>query len=569
MKKYIRNVTIAAVSIAALTLAACGSDGNSSSSTANNSSSSTSAGGLEINLAGSYAITDRDQIQDGGTLTLPIAEIAHQQNVFHGDMSLYTRTLWSTYNPQVTLFDGAGNWEANPDYISEVTDEVVDGKTVVTYTVVDEATYNDGTPIDWRAFENTWKFNNGFSTNVVPNSSDGYDLVESVTRGDTDKQAVVTFSRTYAWWQGLFNNLLHPAVDSEEKFNTLYLDQVQPDLGAGPFKIEKVDFNTGEATFVRNEKWWGDEAKLEKITYRQLESQATINAFQAGEIDAASVATKDNLAIARGMGDAIELRAAMTPSNYLLTINSAAPHLGDIKVREAIMTAIDRSQLAAIRFNGLDYSEPLPGSFLLYPSQEGYVDNFGSIVSFDVDKAKSLLSEAGYAEGSDGFVQKDGQTLSLRYVITGDSQMVKSTATAMQKMLKDIGIDMQVVERPSADFSRVVAEKDFDLFMSGFRASDPFGVAGINQIYASDSSLNNSGTGTPEIDAKLLKLQDISDPDEQTKAAMEVEKEALATYGIMPYANGPDITAVKKGLVNYGAFFFAIMPKEDIGWIKN
>lgn len=36
----------------------------------------------------------------------------------------------------------------------------------------------------------------------------------------------------------------------------------------------------------------------------------------------------------------------------------------------------------------------------------------------------------------------------------------------------------------------------------------------------------------------------------------------------MPYANGPQLTGVKKGLANFGAYAFAVVPKENIGWAK-
>ena len=80
--------------------------------------------------------------------------------------------------------------------------------------------------------------------------------------------------------------------------------------------------------------------------------------------------------------------------------------------------------------------------------------------------------------------------------------------------------------------------------------------------------MNNSGTGTPEIDQKLVELFKLETAEEQTKRANEIEVEALKTFGIMPLFNGPDIVAVTPGLVNYGANAFAILPKEDIGWKK-
>ena len=566
MKNRIRLAAIAGLSTISLTLTACAGDGAESTSTGTSAESSQAAestgestGGLEINAAGDYNPLERDQIQDGGELTMAITEMAEQQNVFHANMNRYTRNVWDKYNPQLTLFDGDGTYHPNPAYLSEVKDEVVDGKTVVTYTIVDEANYNDGTPIDWKSFENTWKFNNGSNPDVQVNSTDGYELIESVTRGETDKQAVVTYKQAYPWWEGLFGNLVPPQVDSADTFMNAYLKQLHPEWGAGPFKVENVNFETGEVSFVRNEKWWGEPAKLERISYRAMEDQASINAFRAGEIDLTGVGSRDRLETARQMGDQADIRVSLRPSNFLLTINSEAPGLEDPKVREAIMTAIDRSQLAAIRFNGLDYTEELPGSFTLFQNQPGYEDNFGSVVQYDQEKAKKLLEEAGYSESN---------PLSVRYVTLGDSPMVQATTSAIQSMLRAVGIDVQVEERPSSDFSKVTSEKDFDLFMSGFSSSDPFGVAYFGQLYASDSELNKSGTGSAELDAKIEELQKIEDADEQIKRANELEKEAFGEFGIMPYANGPEMVATKPGLANLGAMSFAVLPIENVGWAK-
>jgi len=353
--------------------------------------------------------------------------------------------------------------------------------------------------------------------------------------------------------------LVPPQVKDADTFMNAYLKQVHPEWGAGPFKVENVDFEGGTASFVPNENWWGEKPKLDKISYRQMEDQASLNAFRAGELDATGVGTRDRLATAKEMGDAVEIRTALRPSTFLMTINSTAPGLEDIKVREAIMRGIDREQLAAIRFQGLGYTEDLPGSFNLFQTQDGYEDNFGEVVQYDPEKAKELLKEAGYDEAN---------PLSVRYVTLGDSPMVQATTSALQAMLRNIGIDVQVEERPSSDFSKVTAERDFDLFMSGFSSSDPFGVAYFGQIYASDSELNKSGTGTPEMDKQIEELQQIPDADEQIKRANELEKEALEQFGIMPYANGPEIVAVKKGLANYGANSFAVLPIENVGWAK-
>ncbi|MDO4631346.1 MAG: ABC transporter family substrate-binding protein [Corynebacterium sp.] len=560
MKKPYRVAVVALLSATALILGACSSSSNKTAST-------DSAGGVQIKPAGDYNPLERDQIKDGGEFKLSIAEITEQSNTFHGNATAGTATLWRWYNPQLTLSDGDGTWHANPAYLTNVKDEEVDGKTVITYDIHPDAIFNDDTPIDWKAFENTWKFNNGENQEVVANSTDGYDLIESVTQGENEKQAVVTFKQPYPWWQGLFANVVHPAVADAQTFNEGYIKNPHPEWGAGPFKIETFDYNSGNVTFVPNEKWWGDKPKLDKVSFRQMEAQATINAFQSGEIDVAGASTKDTLAVAKGMSN-IDIRGALLPANELLTLNSQAATLNDSKVREAIFTGIDRGTLAQLRFNGLDYTEKLPGSLLLYQTQPGYEDNYGELIKYNEEKAKQLLDEAGWVVGGDGIREKDGKKLTLRYVSFGDNPLIKSIAIALQKMLKDLGADMQIIEKPSSEFQRVLAEKDFDVLLSGYGSSDPFGVAYFKQDYGSDSTLNKSGTGTPEFDEKIKELQQIPNQEEQIAKANELEKEAVKMYGVLPYANGPQLVAVKKGLANYGAYSFAILPKESIGWAK-
>ena len=566
MNMKLRRTALAVVTASALILTGCASDGGSGSS--DGSSNSASGEKLDVKLDGSYNPKDRSELKEGGELRLAIDEISQQQNTFQADATTYTSSLWKYYNPQIGLFDGAGEFHVNNDYITDVKDEEKDGKTVVTFTIHEKAQYNDGTPIDWKSFENTWKFNNGENKDVNVSATDGYELIESVKPGENDKQAVITFKQAYPWWQGLFNVLLPPQVDSAQKFNEAYLGKVHPEWGAGPYKVESVDFQNGSATFVPNEKWWGDKPFLDKVTYRQMEDQASINAFKAGEIDATGVANKERLAAVKDMPD-VEIRTAMTPGKNLYTLNSKNEILSDIKVREAIMTGIDRSTLSGIRFNGLNgYTEELPGSFNLYQTQEGYEDNFGSVVKFDAEKAKSLLDEAGWKEGSDGIREKDGKKLSMRYTLLGDSSISKAMATATQKMMKDIGVDLKVEERPVSDFSEITSKYDFDILPMGFSSGDPFGVAYFGQTYRSGSQLNRSGTGTPELDKKIDKLSQIADPDEQIKESNKLEKEALAQYGIIPIYNGPTMVATHPDIANFGANSFAVIEVENIGYTK-
>ncbi|GAB3943041.1 ABC transporter family substrate-binding protein [Corynebacterium tapiri] len=557
MRSPLRTALVASVTSFSLILGAC--SGGASDEEKYNADSIAAA---DLNEK------PRDEIQDGGTLTTAIAEISEQQNVFHADSTRYSSDVSRYYMPTLALFDGEGNYTPNPDYLTNASEETKDGNTVVTFDIVDKATFNDGTPIDVKAFETTWKINNGTNPAYSPAATDGYERITSVEQGDSPKQVKVTFDGAYAFWQGLFNQVAHPAMADPANYND-FINKVHPEWGAGPFKVEYFDPQKGEVKFVRNEKWWGDPAKLDARVMRQMEDSASINAFRNGEINATGVANKNRYATVKNM-KGIDIRVAARTSKSLLTLNAKADNLSDPKVRQAIMTGINRDQIGQIIFNGIPYSETPPGSLTNYPFQKSYEDNFSTAVEkFDPEAAKKLLDEAGWtqAEGAQ-FREKDGKPLTLRYVLMGDSETSRAMAMAIQAMMKDLGVDLQVQERPSSDFSKVVTTYDFDVFPMGFNSGDPYGVAYFGQMYRSGSQLNRSQTGNAEFDAKIDELQDLPTADEQIKRGNELEKEAFKFYGLAPLYNGADMVAVKEDLANYGPGGFAVLPTEDIGYVK-
>lgn len=508
-----------------------------------------------------------ENIRDGGTLTTALAEINPQFNLWQGDTTLDTRTVWNWYNPLLITFTADGDAVYNPDYLTDVRQETVDGNTRITYTINPRATYNDGSPIDWRSFEVVWKANNATNPAYIVASSDGYDRIASVARGVDDRQAVVTFQGVNLWWQSLFNNLLHPNTLAPEVFNQGYINTPHPEWGAGPYMIENFDRQAGTITFVRNPKWWGKPGKLDSRTFLTMESQASINAFRNGQLDATGVATQDRLAQVSGMSG-IEIRKSIQPALNFFTLNGKSPILADPAVRKAVFQGIDRQQLQEIHFQGLNFTAPLPGSMVILAFQDGYQDNFAKVITFNPKQAKQGLEAAGWTLGPDGFRVKDGKPLEFAYVNTGDDPVGKAVASATAAMLKNIGVRLNIRQVPSSEFSAILAEKRFDMFYSAVAQSDPYGIAYICQIYCSDSQLINAGVADPALDPQLRMVNQLPTPQEQYARANEVEIEALQTYGVMPTIYRPVIVAVKQGLANFGAGRFFVATPETIGWQK-
>lgn len=318
-----RKVT--AFAAAAATLLALGACGNSNNGSAgNNGAKSTSEPqeGVPTNYTGSFPMPDpgkaynnpkdRGELKQGGTLTLPITEIGPSWNAIDvNGNTVYMSGLWRFYMPCIWEYPADGSLEnikPNTNYVTKV-EQTSDSPETVVFTINDKASWNDGTPITWKDFESTWKVQSGKSDKFTPALTTGYDQIKSVTKGDTDKQAVVTFEKDFYPYQSLFN-LLYPSealtgddTKDGDTFSKGWSNDSHSDKwGAGPFVVSKS--SDSEVTFTPNPKWWGDKPLLDKVVLKQMEPSAAMNAFKNGEIDAVGASDAESMTSAKTVKDA-------------------------------------------------------------------------------------------------------------------------------------------------------------------------------------------------------------------------------------------------------------------------
>jgi peptide/nickel transport system substrate-binding protein len=554
-----RSTALAVIAVLSMALVACGGSepgGGNGGDTAQS-----------LAEKAQYNPQPYDNIKDGGTLTTSLPEISPQFNTFQTDGTAYTLTVWRWYNPILINFTAGGDAVYNPDYLTDVKQETVDGNTKITYTINPKATYNDGAPIDWRSFESTWTTSNGKDETYLVSSTDGYDRIASVVPGTDDRQAVVTFQGVNVWWQGLFNVLLNPKAADPAVYNQGYINNPHNEWGAGPYQVQKYDPQNGALVFERNPKWWGKRGKLDTRTFLTMEDSASLNAFKNGQIDAVGVGSKDRFAQVQGQ-PGTEIRKGPSVQLDYFTLNGQSPILSDPQVRKAIFEAIDRTQIMKFHFNGLDYTADPQNSMIMLPFQKGYADTVEKVIRFDPEQAKKDLDAAGWTVGPDGIRVKNGQPLKFTYVNTGDDAVGKAVAGGTAAMLKNIGAQLDIRQVPSGDFSKIITGKQFDMFYSGISQSDPFGLAYICQVYCSNSGLIKSGVNDPKNDELIRSVNTLPTPEQQYAKAAEAETAALSTYGVLPTVNLPAITAVKTGLANFGAGRFFTATPEQIGWQK-
>ena len=159
---------------------------------------------------------------------------------------------------------------------------------------------------------------------------------------------------------------------------------------------------------------------------------------------------------------------------------------------------------------------------------------------------------------------KDGRPLRFTYVNIGDNPVFKAVAGGIAAMLKNVGVQLDIRQAPSADFSTILTGKQFDMIYLGVAQTDPFGIAYICQVYCSTSGVIKSGVNDPKNDELIRSVNTLPTPDEQYAKAAAAETTGLSTFGILPTVNVPAILAVKTGLANYGAGrFFVADPGDD------
>lgn len=568
MKNLTKIGGVSAV-VAALALTACGGGGAAKGPEAAKGQDS----GSDLSKLISINAKDAKDLQQGGKVTLPLGNIGPDFNGFSNtgnsaDNTALHRPIdqagtWGCWN-----FDFDGTASPNKDFCEDVKSEVKDGKQTITIKVNDKAKFNDGTPIDVKTFENTWKMLNGQNKDIDVVTSGAYEFVDSVKAGASDKEVVVTTTQPVYPLDSLFTGLIHPAVNTPEIFNTGFTGEMHPEWMAGPFKVDKYDAAAKTVTMVPNDKWWGAKPVLESVVFRQLETSAQIAAFKNGEIDGVNANTISLYKQLDGTKNS-EVRRGQRLFAGGMNINAQKAPMTDVAVRKAIFTAVDREALRKVRFNGLNWEEPSSGSMMLLPFSKYYQDNY-PVTETGPDAAKKVLTDAGYKANAAGIMEKDGVPAAFKISNFGDDPTTLAFAQTLQKQLQAGGMDVGIDQRGSADFGKVVGSRDFYLSISGYTVGSD-ATDSVKQFY--DSKTNTNKLGDADLDAKIKKLSTIADNTERNKAAMEVEKEHMAKYFSMGVVmNGPQISFARTGLANYGPSLFKSLSQvpdwTTIGWEK-
>ena len=296
--------------------------------------------------------------------------------------------------------------------------------------------------------------------------------------------------------------------------------------GTGPYIATKVETDKG-LTLVKNENYWDGTPKLDTIYVQTISDGDTMTmAMQSGELDAAYGLPYASLPLFSEAPYTIS--SVETSRSFFAQMNYATPALQDEKVREAIAYAIDKENFTDVLLegNGAAAVGPFPANF-------AFGDETVTAPEYDSEKAAELLEEAGWTDtDGDGYVDKNGEMLTIRWLTYPSRQELPLLAESVQATLKDVGIHVEV--NSTANHLEVIESGDWDIYASAFVCAPTGDPEYFFTTHCLDSSTyNRGGYHSDKLEELEQQMSATFDAEERAGLATEMTQTILDDYGFI------------------------------------
>ena len=475
--------------------------------------------------------------------------------------------VMGTMLPSYIYFDQNAVIQIDKNYALDIKASRVGGKQTVTYLLNPKAKWSDGKTIGLADFVGMWNVQKKAGQGFNITSSAGYEKIESVKKGKTANEIVVTFSETYPDWQPLFSALKPASLTaSPDAFNTSW--KAAPLITAGPFKFKALDKVTRTITVERDSKWWGDKPVLDTIIFKALPQAAQIDALLNGEIDYMDVGNDTNALKRARDNSKISVRVAKAPTHEHFTFGPVTAVTQDVAVRQAIMLSIDRYQIATAIQGIVDPKVKPNNNHVFLDGTACNQDNTGNLGKRDLTAAAKLLDGAGWAKGSDGIRAKGGTRLSVKLIYPSGNDNRRDTVLLATAMAKEAGIELVPTLIPTADyFGKYVLVSKFEMAIFAWVGTN-FPIASSPNLYKNGGAQNFGRISSAEIDTLFAKANNILDPKKRCELANQADKEVYKLVHSITLFQRNNVVGVPKNVANFGAFGFTSIDWTKVGFTK-
>jgi peptide/nickel transport system substrate-binding protein len=377
----------------------------------------------------------------------------------------------------------ATKWEYNED------------NTVLTMTLRDDVTFTDDTAFNAdAAAQNLLRFRDGTSPNksllaAVADAKAVDETTLEVTLSQSDPALLVALTQNAGMVQS-------PASFENTDIKT------NP-VGSGPYILDTEKTVVGTSyEFEKNPDYWNpDTVHYDALSLKvYADPTSLLNAIKGGQLNGANTPNNNDLGEMEAAGytvNAFELN--WTGLILFDRAGTIEPALGDVRVRQAINYAFDTEALLEAVGQGLG----TPTTQIFPTSSVGYDEELDSYYSYDPEKAKDLLAEAGYA---------DGLTLNM----PSSALLGNTVFTLIGQQLKDVGITVNFTDAGNNFITDILAPKYGSTYM--ILQQDP-DWALINFSIAPNATFNPTKYQDPKVDALIETVHNGS--QEESDAAVK------------------------------------------------
>jgi peptide/nickel transport system substrate-binding protein len=353
--------------------------------------------------------------------------------------------------------DLAKSWEISPD------------RKTITFHLQDNLKFADGSAatagdLAW-SMQRVVKLGYGNAANIKEYGFDKDNVDQRITAPD-DKTLVMSFDKAYP------TNLVLQAIAANNVSSLLNRkvvekEAVNGDLGhkylsthtacVGPYQLMR--WNAGEGVVLQaTPNYWGEQPKLKRILIRHVAETGTQRLLLTqGDVDIARDLSADDLKTL-DEGGQVKVEKTLKPQLFFWTFNNEDPIFKNEKVRLAMRYLIDYDGLAK---SVMPYLGVPRASFVQIGAFGALDEQAGQPFKLDLEKAKQLLSEAGYPNGFSASV------------IFGTLPHSAPIAQSVQQNAAKIGVKLNLERMANAQLFSRARGREFQSAMMAWQTSVP------------------------------------------------------------------------------------------------
>jgi peptide/nickel transport system substrate-binding protein len=381
-----------------------------------------------------------------------------------------------------------------------------------------EATFPDGSPVDAAAVKFSYDRVKAMKMGVdfLLDQIEETEVVDDHTIRFTIKQPFSPFLNSLG---SVFGNLImNPAVveanatEEDPHAHDYFINHAS---GSGPYLLESFEPELGQATLVRNLDWWqgwSDEPHIDKVVVQYIQENATARLMlEQGDADYLAGITAEAMDALETMPGIVTFEGLSIGQSFI-ALNTHMPPFDNVKVRQALAYALNYDAIIeGIWGGGMKMDSVTPPMVGYAPAATEY--------TFDLEKAKALLAEAGYPDGLDITIAVD----------QGD-EPANLTLQLYQADLATIGVNLTI--QPMDGAAMFAQHENGDPAqalpaMFSYMGSDyPDSYQLLALTYGSRSlppagCCNYSYYSNPKMDEIIKRVETALDPEERQAALQE------------------------------------------------